>query len=199
MVLISGTGIAGPIHEALAFHIVFPQAVNDNMHMDVAAFIMPVHVCADQGLVAGEIFPGILHPKFLRPFPGQSIFICVLRVEADNVMMGFDFIIRFIFTVQGVQFPALHIEGEWVAVYTVHDISFARNQFSVFIEYRLVGIFIMFKHEITLYLCIVGIFTRYVFQDCHENVLRKPPGNPRPSLTLHTSFRRFWLRFGRLL
>ena len=70
-------------------------------------------------------------------------------------MMGFDFIIRFIFTVQGVQFPALHIEGEWVAVYTVHDISFAWNQFSVFIEYRLVGIFIMFKHEITLYLCIV--------------------------------------------
>lgn len=97
------------------------------MHMDVAAFIMPVHVCADQGLVAGEIFPGILHPKFLRPFPGQSIFICVLRVEADNVMMGFDFILRFIFTVQGVQFPALHIEGEWVAVYTVHDISFAWN------------------------------------------------------------------------
>ena len=67
------------------------------------------------------------------------------------------------------------------------------------VRIRFVGIFIMFKHEITLYLCIVGIFTRYVFQDCHENVLRKPPGNPRPSLTLHTSFRRFWLRFGRLL
>ena len=87
--------------------------------------------------------------------------------ETDNVMMGFDFIIRFIFTVQGVQFPALHIEGEWVAVYTVHDISFAWNQFSVFIKYRFVGIFIMFKHEITLYLCIAGIFTCYVFQDCH--------------------------------
>ena len=59
VVLVPGTGIAIPLHKILVFHIVFPQAVDYDMHMDVASPIMPVHVRAGESLMAGEIFVGI--------------------------------------------------------------------------------------------------------------------------------------------
>ena len=91
MMLIPGTGIAGPLHEVLTFHIIFPQAVDHDMHMDVAAFIMPIHVGADKSLMSGEVLLCIFHSNLLCLLPGQTIFCCVLWIEADDVMVGFDF------------------------------------------------------------------------------------------------------------
>lgn len=44
MMFVPGTGITRPLHEWLPFHIKFPKAVDDDMYMDVAAFVISVHV-----------------------------------------------------------------------------------------------------------------------------------------------------------
>ena len=81
MMFISGTGIAWPFHEALPLHVILPQAVDHDMHMDVAAFIVAVCVGADQSLMAGKIFPGIFQAELLRPLPGQIVLCHILWIE----------------------------------------------------------------------------------------------------------------------
>lgn len=43
---VTSAGIAVTRHKVLTLHIIFPQAVDDDMHMDVAAPIMAVRVDA---------------------------------------------------------------------------------------------------------------------------------------------------------
>jgi hypothetical protein len=65
--------------------------------MNVTAFVMTVCVGTDKGLMAGKILSGIFHAKLLGTFPGKPVFVTVFRVEADNVMMGFDLIVPPVF------------------------------------------------------------------------------------------------------
>ena len=106
MVLVSGAGIAVTLHKILTLHIIFAEAVDDNMYMDVAAPVMPVRVCADKGLMSGKVLFAVFKPKLLCLFPGQPALVPVFRVEADDVVVGFDFVIFLIFMESGIQFPA---------------------------------------------------------------------------------------------
>ena len=72
------------------------------MHMDVTASIVPVCVCADESLMSGEIFSAIFQPKLSGLLPGQSAFISVFWIKADDVMVGFDLVICPVFTETGV-------------------------------------------------------------------------------------------------
>ena len=51
MVLIPCLAVNGSLHKGLRRHIQFPQTVDYDMHMNVAAAIMPVHVRTDQCLM----------------------------------------------------------------------------------------------------------------------------------------------------
>ena len=73
MVFVSGTGIAGAFHKWLWFYVVLSQAVDDDMHMDIAALVVSVRVGADKSLMSGKIFAGIFQTKLLRPLPGQTV------------------------------------------------------------------------------------------------------------------------------
>ena len=55
MVLIPGAGITVTLHKVLTLHIIFAQAVDNDMHMDVAASVMSVRVGADKSLMSGKI------------------------------------------------------------------------------------------------------------------------------------------------
>ena len=72
------------------------------MYVDVSASIMPVHVGTDKSLMSGKVFLCIFHSNLLCLFPGQSIFSCVLWVEADDIMVGFNLVIGFVFVVSGI-------------------------------------------------------------------------------------------------
>lgn len=69
------------------------------MYVDVSVSIMPVHVGTDKSLMSGEVLLCVFHSNLLCLFSGQSIFCCVLWIEADDIMVGFDFIIGFVFVV----------------------------------------------------------------------------------------------------
>ncbi len=159
-----------------------PQAVDDDMHMDVAAPVMPVCVGADKGLMSGEILFAVFKTKLLCMLPGQSAFLPVFRVEADDVMVGFDFVIRPVFMEAGIQFFAFHIKAERVAVHPVKIIFFPELHVPVFIKDRFSGVLVVLENEISLRFPVVCILTCYVFEYRH--------GNPLPSLPLHISFRK---------
>ena len=67
---------------------------------------MPVRVGADERLVSGEIFCGIFQTKLLSAFPGKP-FVRILWIIADDVVVGFDFIITLVFAKTGIQFPCI--------------------------------------------------------------------------------------------
>jgi len=97
VVFLFGAGITRALHEVLWFHIVFPQTVDYDMYMDVTASVMAVHVRTDQSLMSGEIFAGIFKSQLLRPLSGQSVFFPVLRIKADDIVMGFDLVVTLVF------------------------------------------------------------------------------------------------------
>ena len=76
-VLIFGSGVARPVHVGLALHLVNPQTVDDNMHMDIAAMVVSVRVGADKDLVSGEMLFAVGKPP--TPASGQRSGRCRLR------------------------------------------------------------------------------------------------------------------------
>ncbi len=89
---VPGAGIAVKFHKVLTLHIIFPQAVEHDMHMDVAAAsVMPVRVGADKSLMSGKFFLQYSQPKLLCLFSRSArIRSCLFWVEADDVVVGFD-------------------------------------------------------------------------------------------------------------
>ncbi len=55
-----------------------PQDVDDDMHMNVAAVVMPVRVGAYNGLVSGEMCLAKFLAQRLRPVYGQAV-VCASR------------------------------------------------------------------------------------------------------------------------
>ena len=56
--------------------------------MDVPGTVVPIRVSADDGGMTGEVVLAELQAKGLRPLHGQAVLYCVLRVEADDIMVG---------------------------------------------------------------------------------------------------------------
>ena len=76
------------VHVGQERDFLYPQAVNDDMHMNVAAMVMPVRVGAYKGLVAGEMLFTELLPQFLRPVYGQAVVRAVPWVKADDIVVA---------------------------------------------------------------------------------------------------------------
>ena len=76
-VLAPGFRVGWPVHVGQERHFLNPQAVYDDMHMNVAAVVMPVQVGAYKGLVAGEmlgakLFPNACARSTVKPLSGPS-------------------------------------------------------------------------------------------------------------------------------
>ena len=64
--------VGGSVHVGQKRDFVNPQGVDDDMHMDIAAVVMPVRVGAYKGLVSGEMCLAELLAQLLRPVYGQA-------------------------------------------------------------------------------------------------------------------------------
>ncbi len=84
----SGLGVAGPIHVRLALYLGYPQGVDDDVNMDVAAVVVAVRVGADQGLMTGEVFTAIPLPQLLGLVHRQAVVGAVPWVKADDVVVA---------------------------------------------------------------------------------------------------------------
>ena len=78
------------VHVGQKRDFVNPQGVDDDMHMDIAAVVMPVRVGADNGLVSGEMLFTELLAQLLRPVYGQAVVCPVPWVKADDIVVALD-------------------------------------------------------------------------------------------------------------
>ena len=78
--------VARLVHEGLPFHGADAQAADDDVDVDIPSTVVTVRVGADDGGMTGEIFLAELQAEGLRPFHGQTVLYCVLRVEADDIL-----------------------------------------------------------------------------------------------------------------
>ena len=85
-VLLARFPVARLVHEGLPFHGADTQAADDDVDVDVPCTVVTVRVGADDGGMTGEIFLAELQAEGLRPFHGQAVLHCVLRVEADDIL-----------------------------------------------------------------------------------------------------------------
>ncbi len=77
------------VHVGQKRDFINPQGVDDDMHMDIAAVVMPVRVGADKGLVSGEMLFTELLAQLLRPVYGQAVVCPVPWVKADDIVVAF--------------------------------------------------------------------------------------------------------------
>ena len=70
-----------------------------------------------------------------------------------------------------IQFLTFHIESERIAVNPIKIISLTWNQFTICIKNWLACVFVMLENKIPPRFSIIRIFTCYVFEYRHENLL----------------------------
>ncbi len=88
-VLAAGFRVGWPVHVGQERDFLYPQRIDNDMHMDIAAVVMAVRVGAYKGLVAGEMLGAKLLAQFLRPVYGQAVVRPVPWVKADDIVVAF--------------------------------------------------------------------------------------------------------------
>ena len=91
MMLMTGKRVAWSLHEILSGYIKCTNTVDDNVHMNIAGRIVSVRMCTDKSLMSREVLLSKFHAKSLGLFRSQSIVITVSWIEADDIVMSFDF------------------------------------------------------------------------------------------------------------
>ena len=148
MMLVACLGISLSLHEVLHRHIRFSYGIENDMHMDVACGVMTVRVGADDYLMSGKIPFCKIHGKRLNPFGGQTVFIPVPRVEAYNVMVGFDIFPILVFVKEDIGGFALSSKSEGVTAYALNQKFVTGYLISIFIENGFVGKLIVLQREV---------------------------------------------------
>ena len=159
MVLVPCLAVNGPLHKGLLRYIQLSQTVDYDMDMNISAAIVTVHVGADQRLMSRKICFCIFQSKLLRPFSRQTIFCTVARIEADDVMVAFDFILVFVLLVLAVQLLTGRIERIRFTVQAVQIKLIPHDTIAVFVQYRSFTILVMFEDQIFQCSTIVGTLT----------------------------------------
>ena len=88
-VLAPGAGVRRSVHVGQQGYFLNPQTVNDDMHMDIAAVVVPVRVGAYQGLVSGEMRLTKSLAQLLRPVNGQAVVCPVPWVKGNDIVVAF--------------------------------------------------------------------------------------------------------------
>ena len=148
MVLVPCLAVDGPLHEGLLRHIQFSQTVDYDMHMNVAAAIVPVHVRTDQCLMPRKICFCIFQSKLLCPFSRQAIFCAVPWIKADDVMVAFDLILVFVLLIFAVQLLAGCIERIGFTVQTIQIKLIPHDTISVLVKDWSFPKFVMLENQV---------------------------------------------------
>ena len=99
MVLIACFAVNRAFQKGLLRNIQLSQTVDYDMHMDIAAAVVTVHVGADQRLMPRKVGFYIFHADGLRLFTCQSTLIFIGRIKADEVVVRLDFVVILILVV----------------------------------------------------------------------------------------------------
>ncbi len=155
--LAPGFRVRWPVHVGQERHFLYPQAVNDDMHMDVAAVVMPVRVGADKGLMAGEMLFTELLPQRLRPVYGQAVVRPVPWVKADDIVVAFHILPPLIFLIAEIGAHTRNGKILAAAVQRGQAIILTGDKPAVFIKDGLHSKFVMLKEQVLFGGSVVGV------------------------------------------
>ena len=136
-VLLARFPVAGLVHEGLPFHGADAQAADDDVDVDVSRTIVTVRVGADDGGMTGEVVLAELQAKGLCLLHGQAVLYCVLRVEADDIMVG------------------LHVRRLFVKQYSTNDTATGCQDWLLFTP---LGLKSIKSHDHTAEVLAMGLF-----------------------------------------
>ena len=132
-----GMSVAGLLHIGLALHFSCSDAADHDVDMDVSRTVMPIGVSADDGRMTGEVVLAELQAKGLRLLHGQAVLYCVLRVEADDIMVG------------------LHVRRLFVKQYSTNDTATGCQDWLLFTP---LGLKSIKSHDHTAEVLAMGLF-----------------------------------------
>ena len=159
MVLIPCLAVNGAFHKGLLGHIQFSQTVDYDMHMNVAAAIVPVHVRTDQCLMSRKVGFCVFQSKLLSPFSRQTTLVFISRIKTDNIVVRFDFILIFVLLVFTVQLLAGRIKGIGFTIQTVQIKLIPHDTISVLVKDQSFPKPVMLENQVLQRSTIVGTLT----------------------------------------
>ena len=136
-VLLARFPVARLVHEGLPFHGADAQTADDDVDVNVPGTVVTVRVGADDGRMTGEVVLAELQAKGLRPLHGQAVLYCVLRVEADDIMVG------------------LHVRRLFVKQYSTNDTATGCQDWLLFTP---LGLKSIKSHDHTAEVLAMGLF-----------------------------------------
>ena len=159
------------VHVGQKRDFINPQGVDDDMHMDIAAVVMPVRVGAYKGLVAGEMLGAKLLAQFLRPVYGQAVVRPVPWVKADDIVVAFHIFPPLVLPIaeicphtgNGKILPAAVQRGQPVVL--------AGDKPAGFIKDGLHGKLVMLKKQVLFGGSVVGVFRVDMLECCQPRHL----------------------------
>lgn len=148
--LASGFHVGWPVHVGQTRNVLDAQTVDDDMHMNVAAAVMPVRVRHNDGLMSREMFFAKILAKLLGEVNVQTVVGCVARIEADDVVMAFHIGVQTVFAIAEIR--AIASDGKIIiaAVERCHAVIIARNEPTSSIEGGLHGKLVVLEKEVAL-------------------------------------------------
>ena len=138
-VLHAGKRVAGFVHVRHHGNAFNAQTVDDNVHMDVTAFVVTVRVCADQSLMAWEMLFAKIESKLLCPIHRQSVFFRIPRIKTDDVVMGLHIAAGEVFVIGKIGFHAGNGKIFVTAENGIDAVILSGNEMTVSIQDRLVA------------------------------------------------------------
>ena len=170
-VLATGFRVGWPVHVGQERHFLYPQAVNDDMHMNVSAVVMPVRVGAYKGLVAGEMLGAKLLAQCLRPVYGQAVVRAVPWVKADDIVVAFHIFPPLVLPVAEICPHTRNGKILPAAVQRGQPVVLAGNKPAGFIKDGLHGKLVMLKKQVLFGGSVVGIFRVDMLECCQPHHL----------------------------
>ena len=159
------------LHEGFPFHILLPQAIDDDVGVDVPRVIVAVCVRDDQSLVASkEIFRKLLY-KSVSPAWVQIMIRYIPWIETNDVVVSHDVAFAVVLIKLLVQLDAFRVESEGIAVHAALKKVIAQNHMSTLITKKFVCPFFTFEDQVLLDVRVVLLFDCKVFKNCQADHL----------------------------
>ena len=170
-VLATGFCVGWPVHVGQERHFLNPQRIDNDMHMNVAAVVMPVRVGAYKGLVAGEMLFTELLPQFLRPVYGQAVVRPVPWVKADDIVVAFHIFPPLVLPIAEICPHTRHGKILAAAVQRGQPVVLAGDKPAGFIKDGLHGKLVMLKKQVLFSGSVVGVFRVDMLECCQPRHL----------------------------
>ena len=168
-VLHARLGVARSIHIRYEWNFHNSQRIDNDVYMNIAAAVVPVGVCTDDGLMTGKVFLAEFLSKTLCQIYGQSVIGNILGIKADDIVMTFDIFPFLIFAIAEVGSQTGNRKIFVTAVQCRNAVILSWDKSAVFVQGGLHGELVMLKSEIGFSSRVVGIFRAYMLERCQQH------------------------------